>query len=93
MDGHKPSVLSVTALSQGTFASGGADKLIKIWDSNGTLIRTLEGHTDGVRQLVATELGLCSCSNDGYDEADSQYFDFFYLLFFSLLIFILVIEL
>uniref|UniRef100_A0A7S4I5I2 Phospholipase A-2-activating protein n=1 Tax=Vannella robusta TaxID=1487602 RepID=A0A7S4I5I2_9EUKA len=66
LDAHKPSVLCVTVLQDGNFATGGSDKLIKLWNSTtGELIRTFQGHTDAVRKLVQVDLGLCSCSNDG----------------------------
>lgn len=39
--------------SSGEFlATGGRDKLIKIWDSRGTLIKTLVGHDNWIRGLV-----------------------------------------
>ncbi|CAO1621255.1 unnamed protein product [Sympodiomycopsis kandeliae] len=55
-------------LSPGQFvASGGRDKVIKIWDtSTGTCIRTLVGHDNWIRGIVFSPNGkyLLSCSDD-----------------------------
>ncbi|GAB7340287.1 hypothetical protein MBLNU457_6746t2 [Dothideomycetes sp. NU457] len=47
-------------------ATGGRDKLIKIWDCRGTLIKTLVGHDNWIRALVFHPGGkyLLSCSDD-----------------------------
>jgi len=47
-------------------ATGGRDKLIKIWDCRGTLIKTLTGHDNWIRALVFHPGGkyLLSCSDD-----------------------------
>lgn len=47
-------------------ATGGRDKLIKLWDCRGTLIKTLVGHDNWVRALVFHPGGkyLLSCSDD-----------------------------
>lgn len=66
LEGHKPAVLCVLILKNGLFATGGADKVIKVWDQNGKFIRELREHTDGVRKLIhLPDIGLLSCSNDG----------------------------
>jgi len=65
VEAHKPSVLSVAALADGSYVSGGADKMIKLWDQQGKLIREISGHTDAVRALLQVDLGLCSAANDG----------------------------
>lgn len=65
LDGHKPSVLCVLALNNGNYATGGADKLIKLWDKDGKCYKELNGHTDVVRKLVESDLGIGSSSNDG----------------------------
>lgn len=47
-------------------ATGGRDKLIKLWDCRGTLIKTLTGHDNWVRALMFHPGGryLLSCSDD-----------------------------
>jgi platelet-activating factor acetylhydrolase IB subunit alpha len=47
-------------------ATGSRDKTIKLWDSRGTLIKTLIGHDNWVRGLVFHPGGkyLLSCSDD-----------------------------
>ncbi|TKX18226.1 nuclear distribution protein PAC1 [Elsinoe australis] len=47
-------------------ATGGRDKLIKLWDCRGTLIKTLVGHDNWIRALVFHPGGkyLLSCSDD-----------------------------
>ena len=53
--------------SSGEFlATGGRDKVIKIWDSRGTMIKTLSGHDNWVRSLVFHAGGkyLLSASDD-----------------------------
>merc|ERR1712137_166147 len=65
VEARKPSVLSVAALADGSYVSGGADKMIKLWDQQGKLIREISGHTDAVRALLQVDLGLCSAANDG----------------------------
>ena len=55
------------ASSSGEFlATGGRDKIIKIWDCRGTNIKTLVGHDNWVRSLVFHPLGryLLSVSDD-----------------------------
>merc|ERR1712232_1263023 len=66
LDGHDPSVLCATILSDGQYITGGADKIIKLWNNNGEFIKEFKGHTDGVRKLIEIEnIGFCSCANDG----------------------------
>jgi platelet-activating factor acetylhydrolase IB subunit alpha len=47
-------------------ATGGRDKVIKLWDGRGTLIKTLVGHDNWVRSLVFHPGGkyLLSCGDD-----------------------------
>jgi len=57
---HSDSVLAVTDLNSNRFATGSADKTIKIWSSSGDikknhLIQTLFGHTSKVTSLVKLE--------------------------------------
>ncbi|KAK9448340.1 WD40-repeat-containing domain protein [Limtongia smithiae] len=46
----KPAAHSPTEFQY--FATGGRDRLIKLWDSNGNLIHTFEGHENWVRAIV-----------------------------------------
>lgn len=58
----------VPALSSKTefLATGGRDKLIKLWDARGTLLKTLTGHDNWIRALLFHPGGkyLLSCSDD-----------------------------
>lgn len=47
-------------------ATGGRDKLIKLWDCRGTLIKTLTGHDNWIRALMFHPGGryLLSCADD-----------------------------
>ena len=63
------SVSGVGALQNGQYMSAGADKIVKLWDASGRLVRELKGHTDVVRALIEVDLGICSTSNDGYVRA------------------------
>jgi len=39
--------------NSGYIASGGRDKLVKLWDfSKGTLLRTLKGHSEDVKKKL-----------------------------------------
>lgn len=62
------SVFSVCGLLNGNLASGGDDKLIKIWKIKGSyyeLNHTLKGHNNWVNKVIELEDGrLCSCSDD-----------------------------
>lgn len=58
-----------TVINSDTLASASYDKTIKLWNlSNGTLIRTLTGHTNGVNALTDLTVGsighLVSASSD-----------------------------
>ncbi|KAF2674708.1 nuclear migration protein-like protein nudF [Microthyrium microscopicum] len=59
----KPPPMSSTAEFA---ATAGRDKLIKLWDGRGTLIKTLVGHDNWIRALVFHPGGkyLLSCSED-----------------------------
>jgi hypothetical protein len=59
-------VHSLVSFPDGTFASAGGDSIIRIWSSDGSFIRTLEGHWDWVLTLAALPDGrLASGSADG----------------------------
>mmetsp|Transcript_40977 Transcript_40977/g.162226 ORF Transcript_40977/g.162226 Transcript_40977/m.162226 type:complete len:806 (-) Transcript_40977:1084-3501(-) len=64
--GHEAAVWDAMGCA-GRIITASADKSIKLWDkANGTLLTTLAGHTDVVRNLApAPEDGFFSVSNDG----------------------------
>ncbi|XP_063361364.1 phospholipase A-2-activating protein [Cydia amplana] len=65
LKGHQAAVWAVVELGNGTYATASADKTIKLWKKDGSLITTLAGHTDCVRGLaVAGPDSFLSCSND-----------------------------
>ncbi|KAK7576747.1 hypothetical protein V9T40_013033 [Parthenolecanium corni] len=63
--GHQQAVWAVLHTTSDFIVTGSADKIIKVHKNDGSLIRTLTGHTDCVRclaELSSTE--ILSCSND-----------------------------
>ncbi|XP_063701799.1 phospholipase A-2-activating protein [Culicoides brevitarsis] len=65
-EGHEAAVWAVCTLKSGKYATGSADKFIRLWDSKGQKLVVLKGHTDCVRGLAPlADGGLLSCSNDG----------------------------
>jgi WD40 repeat protein len=64
---HKRAVHTICSLKDNLFASGSADKTIKLWrsDSNFSLRHILQGHSGGLRCLVSPSPStLISSSND-----------------------------
>ncbi|KAL0840126.1 hypothetical protein ABMA28_015431 [Loxostege sticticalis] len=65
LKGHQAAVWAVLELGNSTYATASADKTIKLWNKDATLITSLTGHTDCVRGLVvASQESFLSCSND-----------------------------
>nr|CAD7571777.1 unnamed protein product [Timema californicum] len=66
LSGHEAAVWAVIQLAiTKIIVTGSADKNIKTWTSTGELLRTLKGHSDCVRGLVATSnKEFLSCAND-----------------------------
>nr|CAD7403114.1 unnamed protein product [Timema cristinae] len=66
LSGHEAAVWAVIQLATTkTIVTGSADKNIKTWTSTGEPLRTLKGHSDCVRGLVATsDKEFLSCAND-----------------------------
>ncbi|PZC79265.1 hypothetical protein B5X24_HaOG216531 [Helicoverpa armigera] len=65
LKGHQAAVWAAVELFNGTYATASADKTIKLWAKDGTVISTLTGHTDCVRGLaIANPETFLSCSND-----------------------------
>ncbi|XKL66639.1 hypothetical protein PGB90_010059 [Kerria lacca] len=65
IESHEAAVWAVLYTKQDFIITGSADKTIKIFQKDGSLIKTLTGHTDCVRDLA--EIGndeILSCSND-----------------------------
>lgn len=62
----KPPAPGSTSYGAEFCATGGRDKLVKLWDGRGTLIKTLAGHDNWVRALVWHPGGkyLLSCGDD-----------------------------
>lgn len=66
VDAHLNYVYGVDWSVNNDIATCGDDKLIKLWDTTGTLIRTFSGHTQSVRCVRFTPDGtkIVSCSRD-----------------------------
>lgn len=68
IDAHENAVQAVAYSPRGVLASGGADRLVKLWDaSTGELLRTYRGHRDFVSAVAFSPDGtlLASASHDG----------------------------
>jgi len=64
-DRHTKYITALILLPNGNFASASGDTTIKLWDSNGTLLNTLEGHKEKVCSLIALPNGnIVSGSSD-----------------------------
>ncbi|XP_026739639.1 phospholipase A-2-activating protein [Trichoplusia ni] len=65
LKGHQAAVWAAVELFSNTYATASADKTIKLWMKDGSIITTLTGHTDCVRDIaVASPETFLSCSND-----------------------------
>ena len=61
LKGHQKSVISATFSPDGNWIyTGSADKSIILWDKNGRLIHSLNGHKSYVQDLVCTDNDLYS---------------------------------
>ncbi|WP_460206042.1 WD40 domain-containing protein [Scytonema sp. NUACC21] len=58
LSGHSAGVNAIAISSDGQiFASGSADKTVKLWKPNGTSIQTLKGHSAGVNAVAISPVG------------------------------------
>jgi len=65
LSGHISSVLSLAALTDSEFLSGGADGTIRHWCSDHSCSNILQAHSDSVRSLCyIPNLGILSASHD-----------------------------
>jgi WD40 repeat protein len=64
--GHTDYVLALRVGADGTLYSSSADKTIRVWTADGKHLRTLEGHTGSVLDILLESTGqkLFSCSSD-----------------------------
>ncbi len=64
---HTSNVTCLTVINNQSFASGSADKTIKIWDSNFKVIITLNHHLASINALVSLDSTyLISASKDNF---------------------------
>jgi phospholipase A-2-activating protein len=67
LTGHEAAVWGVAqGHEDNSYITASADKTIRIWNG-GKHTRTIRGHTDVVRSLLALPFGFASCSNDRFD--------------------------
>ncbi|KAJ9121468.1 hypothetical protein QFC22_002084 [Naganishia vaughanmartiniae] len=64
---HEQAVWAVKCIGDDRFLTASADKLIRLFDMNGKVLQTYQGHTDCVRALSLTSdgKGFYSAANDG----------------------------
>jgi len=63
--GHTAAVWCVADLSNGNIVTGSADKLVIVWERDGSIQHKLTGHTDCVRDIVdIKEDEFLTCAND-----------------------------
>jgi hypothetical protein len=62
---HLGYIWAMSKISEGRIASGGRDKVIRIWNEHGRVIKELKGHSKSVLGLTETnQLQLASVSRD-----------------------------
>jgi len=66
LEGHTDAVWAVSWSKDGSLATAGADRKIKLWSTDGKEEATLEGHKDWVSDVAFSADGsqLASCSHD-----------------------------
>lgn len=66
LEGHGDAVWAVVWAKDGSLATAGADRKIKLWNAEGKEQATLEGHKDWISDLAFSPDGalLASCSHD-----------------------------
>ncbi|KAJ9116223.1 hypothetical protein QFC24_006814 [Naganishia onofrii] len=71
---HEQAVWAVKCIGDDRFLTASADKLIRLFDMNGKVLQTYQGHTDCVRALSLTSdgKGFFSAANDGYVKLPSM---------------------
>jgi len=65
LSGHTAAVWCVADLFNGNIVTGSADKLVIVWERDGSIQHKLTGHTDCVRDIVdIKEDEFLTCAND-----------------------------
>jgi len=64
LEGHEEAVWTVAFAPSGWIATGGADRKIRVWNPEGQLQKTLEGHRDWISRVVFSPDGTLLAASD-----------------------------